>query len=1109
VEGPLSTGEGFQRWTIDVGMRHEFTLSLVPRDMARGPEPLVLVRQELIYELGRPESRVRARFDLEVLHQAIGELRVDMDRGVTVEEVRLGDVVIPWRVIEAEGSPAVVAELPDPLIGSGQLTIRGVIGLAEGSAWTLPRLRARHVFWQAGRATVRVYPPLTIQQIQPSECRPIAMARLPSDGRELVFQYFDSDARIEAQLGPTRAEARAKVAQVLQFSATETTLVGTIHWTVSSGRLFHRRCRVPPGWRVVQVEAVGDAGRVRDWHMQAETPPARAPAQGGDDHAAGPIRHDPSQPPQRQILDVELAAALSPDRPLTLGITAHRDYNSASLPTQPEPIPLFRPLDVSDVEGLVAVVGRGAVEVEIERTRSLRPVEPDAVDETWRRLFGQIPSGSLLGYRGRAGAGQIRTLPRRVAYSAEVVAVAHVETDRVEHDWRIRCTAGDEALDQIFVAVTPPTEGAVRWLLAPAPGAGPAAGALRARRLEPAAAAVWQLPAGSAVWELAFPEPAENRVELVAHGSHSWADGSPLSLPVPLAADEFDGLALVAPRPDVAVHVQNSGAVALPLAAAPAEILADLDASTTQAFAYGSATSRLALRRDEGERVDAVATIRRARIESIFNPSGVQNHRVVYRVDGAAPDELNVRLPPEGRPLAAAVNGRQQPVGVDHGRFCLRLPRGERGVAVTLDYAIQHAPWNAFPVVRVLLPVPDLPVHAVSWHIAVPPGFELLESPPDLQTLAPSARSRSWRRRLFGPLARRVGAERFNPFALRDWADLFRPDRAPQPTAAQLSWATRLDEATRSVARSAGPADERDLAALVGHLAARPSELPALLIDAPAVAESGLGPATPIDGRADSLAKSGLSALLGDGAVVLTTRAEAARLAAWLDPLSDPGISLIAPSPLADEVRRAAEEPARASARFVPGLAWIEQNVGAGAETSPRFAQRAGDWPVARFSGIGGPTELRLRFARRTTVVTMSWGLLLFVAALGFVGFGRAPAWHAAGVAAILLVACGGALLLPDALTPFSAALALARNAGGAFGLRVRWQRSHDAAPRSSNRPGAATAILPKATLGVLALLLVGGIGLAWAQPSPSGRTQAEAQDRSQPAAPARARPSA
>lgn len=985
VTDESATDSGQRRWRIELGAQHQVDLRIRPREAASDPGRLPIVQEKVDYEISRQGLDVKARWTFDVQHQPLARLEVALDRGLQLVSARYGELDVPWSVVEAGEPTRVMLEFPEPIQGSGRIVqLTALAGLTTDHTWRLPSLRPRGVFWQEGTATLLVQAPLVLEKLIPWECRQLHFGHLaaPLQGEFVELQSYSAEASADVIIG--RQEPRIELASGTLIKLGRREAAGQ----------FVGRVRLARG--SAQVLAAEVTGR---WIIESVTtrPPASQPVWAVDDsHSGG------------RVLTVRLERALAPDAPVTLVVNGRLPSGSAGQSVRLADLELLVFRDAWPTQRLLSVGASEPHSVRIDGGTELARLDPGQMAPEQRELFEQPPAQWVWDIQagvGPAEASLEEILPR---YTARVRVDADLYERRILETYTLGCRPDRSRVERVIVHLSQPRTEALQWSRH-----SDAAGPLAARRWSVDEQTAAGLGSKGETWEVSLTRPSADDFELRASRSSEWVDGLPVSLASLPGATEQQGTVLIrAEHVTPAIAADDSLRPILP------DPVAGSRYNTVRAaFRYDPADQledkpaavRVGRAKDGQEQAGAFAWS--GQLDSRYEATGRGLHLATFRLQCDGRARCGLTLPGGAEALGIWVDEARlaPPLGSD--LIDVPLPSGQKFVTLIAEFRTVGRPLGIMGSCNAPWPQLDIPVLARDWTLWVPSDYELLDG-----EAAGGSMQLTWPQRLFGPLGRPAEEAPFDPVSAKDWQrlagrsssleaaqalanDLVRQLGA-RPRGRTLTWARILADAQRAMRMSTD----------------------GIWVDAPALAEAGVGPATRLAAdEADiqnprargwrTLKQAGLALVARADGLIITTAAAAARERSRLVAI-DPGAFFWTPGGVFGHSGRAPD--AGRPERWIRLSSWLAD---AGLPWTPRYGSdmhgldQVG-WSAYRFHTLGEPSW-QPRVVRRAVVLAAGWTALGLALAIGRWWLRERMGW--------LLLAAGAfavaAMLVPAAWT--------------------------------------------------------------------------------------------
>lgn len=739
VTAERAAGEGLRRWRIDLGPADYTTLRIAPLAELVERKRLTLVRQTLNYDVSGSGLELVAEHDLDVHYQPLRRIDFVVSPGLQLAAVRYGETSLDWTVIAGgdEGATRVAVDLPEPVLGGGRklrISARGEV--VRGQRWQLPSVKPEGLFWQEGRATIRIGRPLVTSQLFTNRCRQTATAPLPDpmSGESIEVQFFDPQASVELVVD-RRAESIA-VKEGIRIEILPHMMAASVvaDLTAIEGDLLELSADINRAWNVTAIESIPQEA-LADWSIS-----------DGDEEA--------------KQARVRLAHAVSPETPLRLKIHAE-SVRSASTTTLRSGglVPLsFR--GAVQLKEIVGVAPGAGIALRTTGDVHLKRLDPPADTEEVTGLF-DTPLPALLFVKDEAAETleiEASNQPPRYTSQTRIELLATEGGILETHRFQIR--PDSDRVAKVYVRFAQGTAEAVDWNWESAPGE-----SLLARKLTAHECAALGRAASGETWEISLSVPQANPFNLVADRFVSWQDKFIANLSsLPDASLERAQVELfVAADTDVRFQTQLQP---VPVArdTQPGSVL------SRGAFRYQpptdadpTAAPALIVEREPSAPARPRLTVWDRELHSRYADSGEGLHAALFRCQNDGARKLRFGLPSSVEVQEVWVEGTRVARHFDAQELLVPLPAEPRFVTVVILFrepvsglagdGSVHA-----PVVE--LKGPHMPLR-YRWFVGLPAGYEIADVTPPATLV--DARSTSLADRLLGPLAIHVAYSNANP----------------------------------------------------------------------------------------------------------------------------------------------------------------------------------------------------------------------------------------------------------------------------------------------------------------------------------------------------------
>jgi hypothetical protein len=776
LAGPPMTEPGGRRlWRIQCPGQAKISFQVrTVRDPGQ-PVPLLLVHQENEQRLTPGLLQADYRLELQALYGGVLELHLECDPGLRLSEVQIRSLQ-DWQVIrgpDASKPFTVIIRLSEPVLPGPPtvLQVRSLAPLSGSGSWTSPGVRLLdltspgqaplRVLDRGEALTLRVHPDVQLENWRPGGFRfasPTGRPATHKPAEEQVLRLVvgaDAQGKVQRPGAGVKSPAldfRARQMAWWQVGPEQATLTAQITYEVTRGRLFRLPVRLPPRWKVEQVELTPT-----DLLQQVSLSPGCDPVLVVDlQHPLGPsvaarltlrLRAEPGW-------DAPGGAGATPSPLLALFPAAARGIVAAVRPVvspvEPAgqggvslPFPEVVPLDARLREGALAI------SVDPAYQASVTPGEDLSAPADEKGPWAGHPVDFYYPYRGRQLRTRLVVAPRPPRLSARCTNQVLISGGRATVGVRltVQADAGRPETFDLHVSSAIPRP----WEWKVVSGSNPVISAqcLTGLELPPQAAGVLaQPPLGVAAlliarpvagqfWRLRLGRPLQRQERIVLETTldlieRAAPDGSTgqRSWEVPLirvsGADIMDGLVMLQLAGAESIQVLDDG-----LQETAAYRRTELR-SSWRVLQYGHAAAHLTLvgRRASPE-IASGAVFGSTCLTTYVQPDDRLRHHFSFQVSAWQQPLLPLRLPVGARILAVRLNGRwlspavQTALGGDRSAAVtlLPVPAGPHAHRFEVLYEMEGAAWALQTYLEA--PAPVLPVREPVafrrlWYL--PPG---------------------------------------------------------------------------------------------------------------------------------------------------------------------------------------------------------------------------------------------------------------------------------------------------------------------------------------------------------------------------------------------------
>ena len=1050
-------------WRIDLGGQNLATLRIVGSDSVHESRPLTLVREAVTYEFSPRGLQLSAELKLDVLHEPIRQIPLELDRPLSLVTARIGDVQVPWSEVDADDdeSPAntlldkvaaiadelpvllpwrsrsrrIVLQLPEPLHGAGRVVRLGAVAPLSSSG-RLPSIRPvpPGLLWQEGTATLLIQPPLELKELHFAGGRQTKVESLPPDAQAeaVTLQYFRPDADVHVVL--ERRPDRFTVDSGTTIEARGSSLrgVATVDVTAQVGECFSLAARVPASWIIDSVDS-SPAGSVSNWSL----------ARSG----SAAFR-----------LKMGFTRAVRTDRPLRLVVTGRWRRAPGGETLRSADLQMLSFDNVHVGRRVVALRATTPLRLQIAGDENLSRLDPEHLDTADAARLGAVSGRTILVVDDGAANATVTFTKEATKYSGEVHLDLKTTDDALTETYTLTCTPKSSEIDRLLVHFFPARSTPLEWtMLSDGDMAGQtSAEQITARKLS-ATAQARRGELNGEVWEVSWQRSRAQPFRLQATRTIPLGPSLPVALAQVPNAVAQTGAVEIRSMAARAWEIQNRRLRQVACPTAPREswpeIVAKYEYDPAEQAALFASDLLPGLTIGPGRSLPD-AWVWSMQVDAHWLRQGLCDDTAIWRLENTGRTRISIKIPASAVVDAAWIDGELVPntsVG-SGGLIEFTLPVGRRFPVVVFRWTCQEPPLSIVGSRFVELPeISDMRVLARRMNLWLPPNWSLVGGRLSGMHVGQSV---SWSQRLFGPFGQPFCVAPFDPFDTNDWRDLAGPIVAGDATWTE---ATRIMDQINSATTpktSTGVepptnwgqlllAAERMIGGKTDHSA------PRLLIDRQSLADVGIfsgtsiGPFTANRAQARTiLDEADLVLLVAPDATLLTTRSAASR---WLGAAfltNHSGFERVPAGALRDQLRRAA---AGMDSTFVPMELWCLPEPAArwsAANDHSQDTDRAG-WMLYQLESVDVPG--RFWILKQDAIVAAGCALFL-ITAVGLWWKGEAR-WQVN--CGLLIVAAAFAMLIPDWLAPLGSGVFLGILSGWLLNWFAQGRVSHQAAPTS------------------------------------------------------------
>jgi len=733
---------GRRHWSFQLSSHGPHLLQLFRAVATKVPQVQLRVSQATEYRLQPEGLRLTSSLRYEPRESSTSEIRYSIGRDLRIASVTLDGNPVDWQLRESPTDRELLVHVSNSE-KSQEIEFQALAPIKLDQQWLLPTIRPLGDGWTEGTSLVVVSPNLQLLSLSTESATVEHIVGLQSEAASMEayrVQEWSDGATVNVVIDRRTPRLDVEVATAADLGTNETTARISARISCRDQPTYQISAGIAEGWVIESVKAE-PATALREWHVQGE----------GD----------------KSILRLQLNRSIRPDDPLTIEFDARAQQAGDLLPTNVERLKILRFDEASEQSHLLLLRSRRQETMELLHGLEQARVVLDQLSHSVAALLPSPIVGELVDLTDLDGSQIVSMRPARTKYEARVAAELSITTQTAIQRYEIECQPLDGPISEIAVRFDDPLPPEAKWELLGQEGGteprplrapeeetnGQSEGVLYLLKLPFAATQNVRLSIQysapvqeSSVWNaIRFPQATRWNGHIALHGS--IADLQVIDsgwIPVGWESSETASRNLL---PLLGCYRWESGHTGRSRRSSPLAIL------KTDAVSVESLVAWL------------------AEFQSHQAADGAAIYSAVYYLENTGAAEVAIEVP-EQTELQACWLDEQQLVPSNlqmaDRTFRFRLKEGERYPKLALHYVSRGPALGRATTIEPVLPLCSFPVHLSRWTLWTPEQYV----PDDLIT-GYSTRRVPWRQRLFGPLARPVGQEVFQPLRASAWPQLW------------------------------------------------------------------------------------------------------------------------------------------------------------------------------------------------------------------------------------------------------------------------------------------------------------------------------------------------
>ncbi len=689
-------------WQIELGGQNLATLRIVAADMVRESRPLTLVRESSTYEFSPRGLQVSTDLKLDILHEAIRQIPLDIDSPLVLVTARIGDVQVPWSEVGGNdrgptnslsdhiaaieknallpvsvdaGSRRIVLQLPESLRSTGRVVRLGAVAPLATSG-RLPTIRPAPpgFLWQEGVTTLLVQTPLELNELRLNGCRQTKRESLPPDGQTeaVTLQNYRPDPDVQVAVGRRRDQFSADSGTLIEVGGASIRGTATIDIASQAGECFWLTASVPASWIIDSVDS-SPPGGISNWSLtRSTTAPSR--------------------------LKVNFTKAVRTDRPLRLVVSGRWRRAPKGETLRSDDLQMLSFDDVHVGRRVAAIRVAAPLKLQISDDEKLNRLSPDRLDAAdVARLGDTAGAAAILAIQEGANAA-VTLSDDDPYYAGDVQLNLGVADDALTESYTFTCTPKSSEVDHLLVQFFPARSTPPEWrFLSDKTGAEQASlESITARKLGQSAQAKLDISIGE-VWELSWQHPRSTPFRIKATRT------SPLPPSLPVALAQLPGAAVQRGRVEVhstAARRREIGNRRLQQVDCPPappdhwpDVIAAYEYNPAEQAALSSADPLPSLTIGPATTLPD-AWIWSMQVDTHWLRQGFCENAATWRIENTGRTRMNLRVPASAVIEAIWIDGTQVsiPAKDSAGTLDVDLPAGRRFPVVIIRWSSQEPP---------------------------------------------------------------------------------------------------------------------------------------------------------------------------------------------------------------------------------------------------------------------------------------------------------------------------------------------------------------------------------------------------------------------------------
>ena len=372
----LSRRSGWSVWSIDLGHRTSFRMTVVPGDESRDSmDDQVVASQVAQYSLRSDGLHLQADLTIAQIGADRSFLEFLVPGELRLSPVTFGsELVLPVKRTKKGASAFVQVDVRGlNLVAGTTIRVRGKLPISLGEDLTLPSLDLPSGRWLRTQRSLTIVRPLELVDVRASGCRLVGSSLDSEGGDTLEYEDVLQQSEITVRVDQPDPNISATVVSHVRWGDGDPLLRSAVLLRTISGSTFTVECRVPSDWEVTKLESTA-AAPVAQWR--------HSPAEDGDRGLEG-------------RLVVEFRKPLSPQLAAELVVWCRQSAPASTALTDASiVVPSVLPVVAGDREVWLVAESHDGIDFDLHEESFYERMSFSALNDEWGGLLPEVFSPS-------------------------------------------------------------------------------------------------------------------------------------------------------------------------------------------------------------------------------------------------------------------------------------------------------------------------------------------------------------------------------------------------------------------------------------------------------------------------------------------------------------------------------------------------------------------------------------------------------------------------------------------------------------------------------------------------------------------------------------------